>query len=287
MGTAASARSLTIASTDRFKVLRAKAVVLATGGVGRAFSVTSNSWEYTRRRSRARLPGGRFADRHGVRAVPSHRNGLAAQRQRHSGHRRRPRRRRRAAQQRRQALHVRRHSGELQDADRRQRRRRLALHARRQVRPPSTGAADARSRRPLHQSRSEGGARKSARRRVPGHRLDQGKAAQFGRAHQEEAAQHVPPVQAARRYRHHAGADGSRPHHALHHGRRAGGWRHADVVGGRTVRRGRMRRRTAWSQSPGRQFALRSSRLRKARGRVCREVRQTERSGKDRPASGG
>ncbi len=31
----------------QFKVLRAKAVVLATGGVGRAFSVTSNSWEYS------------------------------------------------------------------------------------------------------------------------------------------------------------------------------------------------------------------------------------------------
>lgn len=31
----------------RFRVFRAPAVVLATGGVGRAFSVTSNSWEYT------------------------------------------------------------------------------------------------------------------------------------------------------------------------------------------------------------------------------------------------
>ncbi len=31
----------------RFRVWHAKAVVLATGGVGRAFSVTSNSWEYT------------------------------------------------------------------------------------------------------------------------------------------------------------------------------------------------------------------------------------------------
>ena len=30
-----------------FKVFRAKAVVLATGGVGKAFRVTSNSWEYT------------------------------------------------------------------------------------------------------------------------------------------------------------------------------------------------------------------------------------------------
>jgi succinate dehydrogenase / fumarate reductase flavoprotein subunit len=31
----------------RFKLFDAKAVVLATGGIGRAFSVTSNSWEYT------------------------------------------------------------------------------------------------------------------------------------------------------------------------------------------------------------------------------------------------
>jgi len=31
----------------RFKVFQAKAVVLATGGVGKAFRVTSNSWEYT------------------------------------------------------------------------------------------------------------------------------------------------------------------------------------------------------------------------------------------------
>ncbi len=31
----------------RFKVFHAKAVVLATGGVGRSFKVTSNSWEYT------------------------------------------------------------------------------------------------------------------------------------------------------------------------------------------------------------------------------------------------
>jgi len=31
----------------RFKVFHAKAVVLATGGIGRAFEITSNSWEYT------------------------------------------------------------------------------------------------------------------------------------------------------------------------------------------------------------------------------------------------
>jgi succinate dehydrogenase / fumarate reductase flavoprotein subunit len=31
----------------RFRLFRCRAIVLATGGVGRAFSITSNSWEYT------------------------------------------------------------------------------------------------------------------------------------------------------------------------------------------------------------------------------------------------
>ena len=31
----------------RFLLFRAKAVVLATGGIGRAYKITSNSWEYT------------------------------------------------------------------------------------------------------------------------------------------------------------------------------------------------------------------------------------------------
>jgi succinate dehydrogenase / fumarate reductase flavoprotein subunit len=31
----------------RFRLYRSKAIVLATGGVGRAYSITSNSWEYT------------------------------------------------------------------------------------------------------------------------------------------------------------------------------------------------------------------------------------------------
>ena len=31
----------------RFRVFKAKAIVMATGGIGRAFKITSNSWEYT------------------------------------------------------------------------------------------------------------------------------------------------------------------------------------------------------------------------------------------------
>jgi succinate dehydrogenase / fumarate reductase, flavoprotein subunit len=34
-------------NTGSFRLFRAKAVVLATGGVGRAFKITSNSWEYS------------------------------------------------------------------------------------------------------------------------------------------------------------------------------------------------------------------------------------------------
>ena len=40
----------------RFKVFRATAVVLATGGIGRAYKITSNSWEVHRRRPLAGVP---------------------------------------------------------------------------------------------------------------------------------------------------------------------------------------------------------------------------------------
>ncbi len=73
-----------------------------------------------RRRPRARLSRRRGAAGHGVRAVPSHRDDLAAERARHPGDRGGARRGRRAAQQRRPPLHVRRHSRELPLADGRQ-----------------------------------------------------------------------------------------------------------------------------------------------------------------------
>ena len=93
------------------------------------------------------------------------------------------------------------------------------------------------------------------------------------RAHQEEAAEHVPPVQAARRHRHHEGADGGRPDDALHHGRRAGGRRHADVDRARPVRRRRVRRGHQRRQPARRQLAVRPARVRQARRRARGEVR--------------
>src|SRR5215468_8729579 len=78
-------------SSGQFIAFSAPAVVLATGGIGKSFKVTSNSWEYT-------------GDGHGLAAVgegdPGHRVG--------------PRGRRGAAKLRGQAVHVRLHPGRLQ-----------------------------------------------------------------------------------------------------------------------------------------------------------------------------
>ncbi len=254
----------------RFELFGAKAVILATGGIGRAYRITSNSWEGTgdghalAYRAGAALIDMEFVQFHPTGMVwpPSVQGILVTEG--------RPRRRRRAAQQQGRALHVRRHPRQLQEADRRQRGRRLALHAGRQARPPAARAADARPRRALHQPRAQGGARQPARRRLPRHLLDQGEAAERRGAHQAQAAEHVPPVQAAGRHRHHEGADGGRPDDALHHGRRAGGRRLADVDDRRAVRGRRMRVGHQRRQPARRQLAVRHRGLRQARRRVRR-----------------
>ena len=73
-------------------MFHAKAVVLATGGIGRAFQVTSNSGSTPRMAMRWRIRPARLCS-NGVRPVSSHRHGVASQRQRHSGDRGRARRR--------------------------------------------------------------------------------------------------------------------------------------------------------------------------------------------------
>ena len=59
-------------------------VVLATGGIGKSFKVTSNSWECTGDGMALALRAGLDAAEHGVRPVPPHRHGLAARRSRAS-----------------------------------------------------------------------------------------------------------------------------------------------------------------------------------------------------------
>ncbi len=239
-----------------------------------------------RRRPRAGLRRGRRADGHGVHPVPPDRDGLAAvacrgilvtEGVRGEGGVLRNKRR--------QALHVRRHPRELQSADRRQRGRGLALHpratrtrgARRSSSPATTwrAASCARSRRP----------RQPARRRLPRHRLDQGARPQRGRAHQEEAPEHVPPVQGAGRHRHHRGPDGGRPDHALHHGRRPRRRRLADVDGAGPVRGGRVRGGPARRQSAGRQLAVGPAGVRQAGRRARRQVRPRARRRQHRSAA--
>ena len=55
-------------------------MVLATGGIGKSFKVTSNSWEYTGDGHALALLAGANAAEHGVRPVPPDRHGLAARR---------------------------------------------------------------------------------------------------------------------------------------------------------------------------------------------------------------
>ena len=217
-----------------------------------------------RRRLRAGLRRGRRSDGHGVHPVPPDRDGLAAVGEGHPGDGGGARRGRRPAQQGRQALHVRRHPRQLQSADRRQRGRGLEVHPGGQELAPPARAAHPRPRGAQDHERGARGARQPARRRVPGHRLDQGAHPQGGRAHQEEAPQHVPPVQGAGGHRHHRGAHGGRPDHPLHDGRRARRRRLADVDGAGPVRGGRVRRRASRRQSPGRKLAVGPAGVRQA-----------------------
>ena len=200
-----------------------KAVILATGGGGKAWRITSNSWEYTGDGIAHGLRRRRRADGPGVHAVPPDRHGVAAFGARHPGHRGRARRRRHPAEQQGRALHVQLHPGEVRRRDGRHRGggRSLARTATRTraARPSCSPATWSRAR-----SRAEvkAGPRLAARRRVPRHRL-----AAPGRVHQAQAAVDVPPVQGAGRGRHHQGADGGRADAALLHGRHPRRRRHA------------------------------------------------------------
>ncbi len=93
-------------TTGRPIVFPAKAIVLATGGIGRAWEVTVELVGVLGRRPGAGLSRRRRPHRHGVRPVPSDRDGLAARRPRPARDRGGPGRGRDPAQQGRRAVHV-------------------------------------------------------------------------------------------------------------------------------------------------------------------------------------
>ena len=225
------------------RLFKAKAVVLATGGIGKAYKITSNSWEYTgdghtlAYDAGAELIDMEFVQFHPTGMVwpPSVRGILVTEGVRGEGG------------------VLRNNKGERfmfgdipdnykpQTADNEEEGFRYV--ARRQERPPPAGTADARPRRPLHRPRGQRGPRQPARRRLPRtanlRRVDRQEDTGFNAAehwkkklpsmyHQFKELGGLDITQ---------GADGSRPDDALRHGRRPRGQRHADVARPRPVRR--------------------------------------------------
>ena len=196
----------------RFVVFKAKAIVIATGGIGKSWKITSNSWECTGDGMALAYEAG--AELLDMEFVQFHPTGMVWPPgvQGTSGHRSGARRRRHPAQQERRALH-----GE--------------------VRSEAHGAFDARRGGALDLHRSEGRPRHAARRRVSGH------LAQARRVREAEAAEHVPPVQGTGGRGYHQGADGSRADLPLHDGRNSRGCRDGAIVGAGAFRGGRSGRR--------------------------------------------
>ena len=255
----------------RFKVFKAKAVVLATGGIGRAYRITSNSWEYTgdgqslAYHAGAELVDMEFVQFHptGMIWPPSVMGILVTEGVRGEGgilHNKEGKRFMFAGIP---------EAYKSQTADSPEEGWRYTPRG--QKCSASAGTSDPRSRRPLHHGGSQSRTRQSARGRISGYLLDQREDPECCRTYQKEVTQHVSSVPAVGEPRHHQGADGSRPHHPLHHGRRPGECRDPDVQCARIIRRRRSCRRAPRIEPAGRQLPFRPAGFREARRRIRRQ----------------
>ena len=277
--------------SGRFVVFKTKAVVLATGGIGRCWEITSNSWEYTADGHAMAMWAGadlidmEFIQFHPTGMVwpPSVRGTLITEGVRGEGG---------------VLLNGKRErfmfryvpdmfKGEFAETEEEANKwmeQTIAGERPTARRPPelltrdvvAQGDSARDSRRP----------RFAARRRVLGYRF-----AAAGGGDQEEAAEHVSPVQGTGGRGYHDRPDGSRADVPLHDGRRARGCRDAGIDGARLVRGRRSRRRHAWGESAGRQFAVGSVGVRQAGRRVRGEegegnVAGTDQSGRSRARGG-
>ena len=271
----------------RFKIFRAKAVVLATGGIGSAYKITSNSWEYTgdghslAYHAGARLIDMEFVQFHPTGMVwpPSVRGILVTEGVRGEGGILTNKEGKRFM------FDSIPENYKTQTADNEEEGWRYMPG--RQERPPAAGVADARSRRALHRARDQGRPRQPARRRLSRYRLDQSKSSPNAEEHiKRKLPSMYHQFKAARRYRYHEGADGGGPDDALHHGRNSRERRYADVATcpdyspranappGSTARivSAAIRSRTCSSSA-------------NARENLPRNFRQGEPSGDDRPSA--
>ena len=256
-------------------MFQAKAVVLATGGIGRAFKITSNSWEYTGDGHALAYDAGAELHGHGVRPVPPDRHGLAAAACAASSSPKAC-----AAK----AASCRTSDGKrfmfddipdnyrAQTADNEEEGWRYTQGDKNARRPPELLTRDHVARCIMREV--QGGPRQPARRRVPRHRLDQGAAS---RTRAEHIKKKLPSMY--HQFKQLADLDitkepmevGPTTHYIMG-GIRVDGDTQMSTRAG-PVRRGRVRRRA--STAPIGSAATRSptSRVRQARRRVRGEVR--------------
>ena len=235
-----------------FHLWQAKAVVLATGGIGRAFKITSNSWEYTgdglalAYRAGAELQDMEFVQFHPTGMVwpISVRGILVTEGVRGEGGVLRNSEGRRFMFDEIPDLY------KDQTADNEEEGWRYTQGDKNARRPPELLTRDHVARCINREVKAGRGTPHGGvfldiawiKQRLP----------KVGGAHQTQAAQHVSPVQTARGSGYHQRADGSRTHDSLHDGRNPRGWRFADVHRARAVCGGRSGGRAARRESAGR-----------------------------------
>jgi hypothetical protein len=251
--------------SGKIVVFRAPAVVLATGGVGKAYKVTSNSWEYTADgqalayEAGAELIDMEFVQFHPTGMVwpPGVMGLLVTEGVRGEGGILRNSKGERFMWK--YLPEARKHEYAADEAE--ARRWLDASVEGKQTdarRPPELSTRDNVSRAIYTEVKEGRGTPHGGA--FPRHQLP------AGRARAEEAAVDVPPVHGPGRRRHHEAADGGGADHALHHGRRARESRHRGRHRARAVRCGRGGGRAPRREPPRRQLALGPGGVRAARG---------------------
>ena len=254
--------------TGQFVLFEAPAVVLATGGIGKTYRVTSNSWEYTgdghalALRAGATLLNMEFVQLHPTGMVwpPSVRGLLVTESVRGDGGVLRN------SEGKRFMFNYVPDVFRAQYAETEEEADRWYDDPDHNRRPPELLPRDEVAR--SINSEVKAGRGTAARRHLPRHRLPAA-----GRLHLAAAAVDVSPVQGASRRRHHQGADGNRPDVPLRDGRRRGGPRHRGRLGARPVRGRRGVGRHARLQPARRQLPVRPAGVRPAGGTGRRRVR--------------